>query len=676
MPAGIGVDSSGNAYVAGDTYSTNFPTTPGAFQQTATAIPCFHFPIGYIPFTSTYSIEGSGQVLVGVEAPGFASGLAAVPLPNMIGPEAFCEEPIQLAPGVFLDAQVPTAAERDGDFSSYEFPAYKSDHPATIPRQYDSHPGLRISAWPSATASGRGNNDYVARISLESAVSPSPPSLAFGTQNVGVPSAPLTETLTNTGTDILTISAATIGGTNAGDFATSADTCTGATVTPNGACTINVTFTPSAAGSRSASLNFTDNASNSPQTVALSGTGTVAAPVASLSPTTLSYQHNLNLQCPSKPLILSNTGGQTLQISSIVVAGPFAISANACGTTLASGASCEIDVSFTAEAPVNTYSGSLTITDNAQGSPHVVPLSGQVFPPCLMQSSATTQQLLRTTPAATFNVSDTQPSCHTAVVTMSCTNNAPATCVFNPPTINPGGSTVLTVQNLNALTTDNFSFTAEGTDKTNTTTVNLSVLLSDFSFTPYPTTATVSAGQTATYAITVAPVNGLTGVVQLACQGAPAGANCTVTPSSVTLTSNNVPSQVSVAVSTAGRSMGAPRGGPLVPGPGAPLRLFIELASLLALMALAGWAAISRHRGEGSAFARRRLRLGGWALAALALMLMAWVACGGGGGVGGLTSNSGTAAGTYSMTVTGTYASSTGQQTSLTHTQSLTLQVN
>jgi len=67
------------------------------------------------------------------------------------------------------------------------------------------------------------------------------------------------------------------------------------------------------------------------------------------------------------------------------------------------------------------------------------------------------------------------------------------------------------VQNLNTVSTDNFSFTVTGTDTTNTSIVNLAVLLADFTFTPYPTTATVSAGQTATYAMTVSPVNGLAG---------------------------------------------------------------------------------------------------------------------------------------------------------------------
>ena len=105
-------------------------------------------------------------------------------------------------------------------------------------------------------------------------VSLSTPSLSFGSQPTSMRSAAQTETITNTGTANLAISTVTISGTNASDFAKSADTCTGATVIPNGTCTVSVTFTPSATGSRSASLNFTDNASNSPQTVSLSGTGT------------------------------------------------------------------------------------------------------------------------------------------------------------------------------------------------------------------------------------------------------------------------------------------------------------------------------------------------------------------------------------------------------------------
>src|SRR5208283_1407286 len=121
------------------------------------------------------------------------------------------------------------------------------------------------------------------------AVSLSVPSLSFVNQLVGTTSAGQAETVTNNGTGNLSISTVTIGGTNASNFAKSADTCSGATVTPNSTCTVSVTFTPSATGSLSASLNFTDNASNSPQVVNMTGTGIVA--VAVLAPGSLTFSN-------------------------------------------------------------------------------------------------------------------------------------------------------------------------------------------------------------------------------------------------------------------------------------------------------------------------------------------------------------------------------------------------
>jgi hypothetical protein len=59
---------------------------------------------------------------------------------------------------------------------------------------------------------------------------------------------------------------------NAGDF-TEVDTCSPA-VAAAGNCTIAVLFTPSATGARTAALSISDNATGSPQTVSLSGTGT------------------------------------------------------------------------------------------------------------------------------------------------------------------------------------------------------------------------------------------------------------------------------------------------------------------------------------------------------------------------------------------------------------------
>jgi len=449
-----------------------------------------------------------------------------------------------------------------------------------------------------------------------------------------------------------------------GDLASAATATVTIVVTVNSGSTVSDTAEVSAT---TTDPNSSNNTSSTTANVIGGG------PVVGLSPESLTFQHNLNLHCPAKSVTLSNTGGQALAISSVVASGTFAVSGNTCGSSLAAGGTCEIDISFTAEAPVAKYNGNLTIADNAPGSPHVVPLSGEVFPPCLMHSSSTSQQILRTTPTATFNLTDTQPSCHTTTTTMACVNTQQASCAFNPPTIAPGGSTVLTVQNLNALTGDTLTFTAQGTDKTNTTGVNLSLMLSDFAFTAFPPTATVSAGQTASYAMTITPVNGLAGLVHLTCQGAPQGAACTVTPASVTLGQNN-PAQVTVAVSTASRSMAPPPTGAPPQGPGT---LWLELASLAALLLLATWAVLSRRLGTRlPVFEGRRWALSGLVLATLALMLMAWSACGGGGTMNSnVVANTGTPAGTYALTVTGTYDSSPGQSTGLTRTQGLTLQV-
>jgi hypothetical protein len=93
----------------------------------------------------------------------------------------------------------------------------------------------------------------------------------FGTQAVNTASNPSSISLTNAGITVLNISQIGIQGPDASDFAQT-NTCP-QIVNPKGACTISVTFTPSAAGTRTATLTITDDGGRNPQTVALSGTG-------------------------------------------------------------------------------------------------------------------------------------------------------------------------------------------------------------------------------------------------------------------------------------------------------------------------------------------------------------------------------------------------------------------
>jgi len=96
--------------------------------------------------------------------------------------------------------------------------------------------------------------------------------LTFSAQFVGTSSSSQTVTLTNTGNGNLTLTAVAVTGPFA--IATTGTTCSTSNPVAAGAtCTVAVTFTPTAAGTASGSLSFSDNAPNSPQTVALSGTG-------------------------------------------------------------------------------------------------------------------------------------------------------------------------------------------------------------------------------------------------------------------------------------------------------------------------------------------------------------------------------------------------------------------
>jgi len=71
---------------------------------------------------------------------------------------------------------------------------------------------------------------------------------------------------------------------------------------------------------------------------------------------------------------LTNSGTAALTIGGISTTGDFR-QTNSCGSSLSTGASCAIAITFVPTA-TGTRSGSLTITDNAAGSPQTVSLNG------------------------------------------------------------------------------------------------------------------------------------------------------------------------------------------------------------------------------------------------------------------------------------------------------------
>jgi hypothetical protein len=199
-------------------------------------------------------------------------------------------------------------------------------------------------------------------------------------------------------------------------------------------------------------------------------------------------------------------------------------------------------------------------------------------------------------------------------------------------------------------------------------TVALTGTAEDFALTAAAgssTSATVSPGGTATYALSVVGVGGFDQNVTFTCAGVPSEAACTVSPSSLTLSSSST--NVTVQVTTTAPSVGAPRPNPLPPV--GPLQ---SCPWLLWAVALAAFGSLARAARGWVQPRVGRSRAGFICFAGLLLVLGVTAACGGGGATESVQRNSGTPPGTYTLTVTGTCA--TGS-TNLSHSLDLTLQV-
>jgi hypothetical protein len=230
-------------------------------------------------------------------------------------------------------------------------------------------------------------NSALATTELYEPVVVSPTSLSFSGQVVGTTSASQPVTLTNNESTALSITGVVFSGTNATDFSET-DNCVGS-VAAGTSCTIHVTFTPAALGSRAGSLTIANNLSGNPVPIpplSLAGTGVTATQIISLSTSSLTFTNQLvGSSSPAQGITLTGTGNSTLTISGLVFSGTnaseFAETDNCVGKVPA-GASCTINVTFSPTA-TGTRTGTLSITDNATSppSPQTVTLTGTATAP-------------------------------------------------------------------------------------------------------------------------------------------------------------------------------------------------------------------------------------------------------------------------------------------------------
>ena len=233
--------------------------------------------------------------------------------------------------------------------------------------------------------------------------------------------------VTNTGTQSVLFTAPTLTGTNAADFTVTSSTC--ASLAPGSTCTVYLAFTPSTSGERTAILNINDNVPGSPQTVNLTGTGQVVTQMLNSSAATLDLGiQNVGSQSSSAYVYLTSTGSGTVTIASTALSGTnaadFQIASNSCGTSITSGSSCYIYVTF-----LPSISGpeiaTLTINSNSSGGPVVVMLTGEGQTPTKQLAASVSELDL-----GTMTVGSTSSYQSVAV-----TNLGTAAVQFFPPTL-------------------------------------------------------------------------------------------------------------------------------------------------------------------------------------------------------------------------------------------------
>jgi hypothetical protein len=210
--------------------------------------------------------------------------------------------------------------------------------------------------------------------------------LAFGNWAVGTVSSAKTLTLHNTGTGAGTGITLAF---SSGVFSQSGGTCT-TTLAAGATCTINVVFSPTAAGADSGTLTILANAPVTGSPVALSGTGVATQATVSITPNPLTITLATGSFTGTGTVTLTNTaaaGGAQVSVTNVTVAGGTILTyffnavagANTCtGATLAPGASCTVGVRFTnvlSPRGVNR-AGTITFTDDAVGSTQVGNLIG------------------------------------------------------------------------------------------------------------------------------------------------------------------------------------------------------------------------------------------------------------------------------------------------------------
>jgi 6-phosphogluconolactonase (cycloisomerase 2 family) len=429
-----------------------------------------------------------------------------------------------------------------------------------------------------------------------------PSSENFGSAVVGQFSGTRMVSVTNTGDLLLTLSQVALSGADAADFSAVPNCQLPAPLAANATCSISVIFKPTAAGLRQAILTTFDNAGGGTQSIALSGTGVAPEPAVTLQPGSVSFPNTgQEATSTAQTVTVTSSGAASLHISSVLVSGEnpadFAMTGN-CSGAFPVGASCTVGVSF---SPLGDglRTATVSITDDAPGSPQSVQLSGTgIGPPVARPGVALAPSgvsfpattLGSTTGSETITVTSAGTAAlHIAKIDLTGANPGDFGMVDScaPPATYAVHATCTLSLNFTPSAAGTRTATITITDDAPNSPQSIGVtgsanpVLVVGAAAGSGLTVAVSPGQTATYNLQLVP--GFTGSVSLGCGGAPTAATCMVPPAMKV--ANGVGVLFSVTVTTVGS-------GALMPFASPPRFMPLILLGLAAFLVM--WATALR----------------------------------------------------------------------------------
>ena len=230
----------------------------------------------------------------------------------------------------------------------------------------------------------------------------------------------------NSGTETVTFSATP---TVSSQWTISSNGCggNGSTLTAGSSCSMYLTFTPASTGPQSGTLTFSSNATNTPQTVTVTGTGVSAAPGVTFSPATAAFgPQAIGTTSASQSITAKYNGTGTVTGISVTPSANFSLTSSSCGASVTAPATCTYNVAFAPTTTAGNITGTLTVTDSQTGSPFSAQLDGFAFTPVGTLTASTNALAFLNQPQGSTGG---YPNDQHGVVTITNTGNVPVTGV-------------------------------------------------------------------------------------------------------------------------------------------------------------------------------------------------------------------------------------------------------